>query len=203
MLLPLIGIIIWGKSFPQRLYPLIYLIIFWVISQFLMSFYYLIGLDKTTPIVNIGIVLELPLVTYVYWKYYFSKKESMVYFIMNFLFIIFAAIQYSNHGLYEYGSSVRSIQSLIVASLAIGFFIKLILAEANNEALDNLMFWFSSGVLMFFTGNVLFILFQPSIDMMGKNINYIIYSAYDFLNVIFNIFIFIGILRFGLKHKNI
>lgn len=195
ILLPLIGILICGRLLPSKLYPIRFLIGFWVIVQFLVSYHYLFGLVNGIPIVNIAIIIELLLITLIYKKYGFSRIHNIIYLYVNLLFILFAIIYYSQFDIEKHAPIVRSIQSFIIITLAVGYFMKLLISQEQVDVYKDPLFWFSSGALIFFGGNLSYRIFRQHIAGMGLETQYMILIGFEFINIIFNLFVFFGLIN--------
>ena len=196
ILLPLIGLFICGKHLPSKLSPIRLLIGFWVLVQFLVSYYYLFGLVNSSPVINIGIIIELILITLIYHRYGFGRILTMIYLYVNLLFIFFSIIYYYTHDIEKHAPLIRAIQTFIVITLAVGYFINLSLSKEQIDVYKEPLFWFSSGILIFFGGNFSYVVFRQHIAEMQTEIQYLILIGYDSINMIFNSFIFFGLVKY-------
>ncbi|MBC7865708.1 MAG: hypothetical protein IAF38_22225 [Bacteroidia bacterium] len=123
--------------------------------------------------------------------YYFKSEKKGVKIALIIVSILFLILAFVDSFFFELLSSVDSIssatESLVLMLYSLFFFYSLLKKLEYKNLFDNPMFWFNSGVLIYFSGN--FFLFIFSNYMLGFSDVYFdrMWHIHDILNVAMNI----------------
>lgn len=136
------------------------------------------------PILHLYTVFEFTLL-YLFYLFFYKQyfKVNALYLLLP-IFILVTYIDYKKNGLNEMDSFSVTVESsiFILCSLLSFFYIMRKLIFEN--IIENPFFWMNSGILIYFSGNILLFIFSNTLDQ--TNYYFFWSTIHSLLNVIYN-----------------
>jgi hypothetical protein len=136
------------------------------------------------PILHLYTIFEFTLLYLFYllfYKQYF--KVGSFYFLLP-VFILVTYIDYKKNGLNEMDSFSVTVESSIFILCSIFSFFYIMRKLIFENILESPFFWINSGILIYFSGNILLFIFSNSLDQ--TNYYFFWSTIHSLLNVIYN-----------------
>lgn len=152
------------------------------------------------PILHIYTGIEFSLIFIFYMLFYKQYYKLKILYLLLPLFYVVTYIDYKVNGLNEMDSFSVTVEStfFIVLSLLSFFFIIRHLIFEN--ILNMPFFWINSGILIYFSGNILLFIFSNSFDKSEmKTFSMLWFTIHSLLNIIYNSLICIGFWKSRIK----
>jgi len=139
-------------------------------------------------ILHFFIPLEFAFFSCVFYLYFFSRRIKRLIFLVFILFVCLALIELIITGLWNHNSITRSFESVFLIWYSLIYFYQYF--KSNNEIPVYIqpMFWFSSGVLIYFS--IDFFSFMMINQLLKRNIEiaYLSKMIHVFINIIAYLF---------------
>ena len=139
------------------------------------------------PILHIYTVFEFTLIYVFYLQFYKQYVKLNVLYIILPIFYIVTYFDYKLNGLNELDSFSVTVESsifIVISVISFSFIMRNLIFE-NIVALP--FFWINSGVLIYFSGNILLFIFSNSLNKSEIHVYYMLWSTiHSLLNVIYN-----------------
>ncbi|MEM7372759.1 MAG: hypothetical protein AAF587_29330 [Bacteroidota bacterium] len=143
------------------------------------------------PIFHLYTVGEFCLIVSIF---YVGRKDFLPKTIFRILIASFLLVAFGNVLLYqsiwEMNSLSSSIEGIVLVGLALWYFYDLLERLDMPNLGKSFMFWFATGVLLFFVSNLLFFVFSSSIVASqwqtenGQEIVLVIWPMFTFMNIL-------------------
>lgn len=198
-IIPLLVGFICIKTIKSYLVPL-FLIVFIsacveIISRIIANIY-----ENNFPILHIYTGIEFSLIFVFYMLFYKQYYKFKILYLILPVFYVVTYIDYKVNGLNEMDSFSVTVESafFIITSLLSFFFIIRHLIFEN--ILNMPFFWINSGILIYFSGNILLFIFSNSFIKSEIKTFLILWAIiHSLLNIIYNSLICIGFSKSRIK----
>lgn len=137
-------------------------------------------------------VIEFILISFFYHTF-FKKYFRSCYFLLAIpVLLLVAFIDYKINGLKSLDNFSSSIGAIFLSLYALFSFLFVIRKLIFENILSASFFWINSGILFYFSGNLLVFVFSNYIFTNEESIGNALWSVPQFLNIFYNILISIG-----------
>lgn len=137
-------------------------------------------------------IIEFILISFFYLLF-FRKHIRAVYLLLPIpIFLIIAFIDYKINGLNAMDNFSASIEAILLSLYALVSFLFVMRKLLFENILSEPFFWINSGILFYFSGNLLVFTFSNYIHAAELSNYSALWSIPQFLNIFYNILISIG-----------
>jgi hypothetical protein len=191
-IIPLIVGVICIKKIKNYLLPVFIMV---VIASFVEIINFWVAIDATSnlPIFHIYTALEFSFIYLFYLFFYKQYFNFKILYLLIPLFYIVTYIDYKINGLNDIDSFSVTVESSIFIILSLISFTFLLRNLIYENVLSIPFFWINSGILIYFSGNILLFIFGKSLNLSDYYALFV--PIHSPLNVIYNTLICIGFLK--------
>ena len=177
------------------------------VKGYLFPLFVYVSVSFVTEFINLGLtesginnmfvfrfftIIEFMLISLFYYLF-FRKYLRPVYLLLPFpIFLAVVFIDYSINGLNSMDNFSASIESILLSLYALVSFLFVMRRLLFENILSEPFFWINSGVLFYFSGNLLVFAFSNYVFEYEPSIGNALWAIPQFLNIFFNILICIG-----------
>lgn len=137
-------------------------------------------------------IIEFILIS-LFYSLFFRKQLKSGYFLLPIpIFLIVAFIDYKINGLNSMDHFSTSIESILLSIYALFSFLFIMRKLLFENLLSEPFFWINSGVLFYFSGNLLVFAFSNYFLATELSNHSALWSIPQLLNIFYNILIIIG-----------
>lgn len=109
------------------------------------------------------------------------------------VFILLAYFDYKENGVSELDSLSTTVESVCMVICSLYLFYQVISKLIINKLVASPVFWINSGILLYFSGNLLLFAFSNKLAESNTMMYFILWTTiHSFLNIIYNISLSIG-----------
>ena len=177
------------------------------IKGFLVPLFLIVSISFVIEIVNVVLVrsninnliifrfytvVEFILISFFYYIFFRKYFRSSYFLIAIPLFLIIAFIDYKINGLNSLDNFSSSIGTILLSLNALFSFLFVIRKLLFENILSEPFFWINSGILFYFSGNLLVFSFSNYFLATELSNHSALWSIPQFLNIVYNILISIG-----------
>lgn len=177
------------------------------INRYLVPIFLIVSVSFVTEIINVVLVrlninnhfifhfytvIEFILISFFYLLF-FREYSRQQYFLLPIpLFLIIAFIDYKINGLNSMDNFSSSVGAVFLSLYALFSFLFVMRKLLFENILSAPFFWINSGILFYFSGNLLVFAFSNYVFAKEESIGNALWSIPQFLNIFYNILISIG-----------
>lgn len=184
------------------------------INRYLVPIFLIVSVSFVTEIINVVLVrlninnhfifhfytvIEFILISFFYLLF-FREYSRQQYFLLPIpLFLIIAFIDYKINGLNSMDNFSSSVGAVFLSLYALFSFLFVMRKLLFENILSAPFFWINSGILFYFSGNLLVFAFSNYVFAKEESIGNALWSIPQFLNIFYNILISIGFWKIRAK----
>jgi len=137
-------------------------------------------------------VAEFTLISLFYIQVFAGSKIAFWQKILIFVFLAVAAVDLYINGINSMDDLSLTIESIILMVYAILAFFRLIQNPVYENILATPLFWFNTGILTYFSGNLFLFIFSNYIQSHFAKVSPALWGIHSMLNITFYILISVG-----------
>ena len=188
ILIPLLtGVVRWRKLIPEQKILCLFIIIASVI-QLVASFLASHQINNL-PLLHLFTVVEFGALCWIFHlglPRWFDQRKAV---LLISLFTVFALVNVLFwQDLTAYNSYSRGLSAFFMVLLALYYFVTVLRELQVTNLAESFMFWFCTGVLLYFSANLLLFLYSSMIAQMDVDTNYQIWGIHAVLNILLYLF---------------
>lgn len=192
-LIPLLISLIRFRNFEKGYFFLLILFVFASIAD-LLNFILVSRKANTSPIYHIYTLLEFTLIL-LYYVNFFKKYTGVVYLYYALaVFPFMKILDFYFYGLFRMDVISTSYVALVFLSISLYFFYLVMRIQPFNNIFEEPSFWINTGVLLYFSGNLMIFLFNNYLSTNYPDRQGLLWDTiHSILNIAFNLSMCIGI----------
>lgn len=142
---------------------------------------------------HIFTVVEFCLILFVYMSFLkdFNQKNRYVLALIP-LFLLAEVADLKINGPNNMDNFASSIESIILIFIALMSFFIIIRKMIYDNILNTPFFWINTGILLYFSGNLLFFVFSNYLHANETSNNFAMWGIHSVMNILYNVSIVIG-----------
>ena len=189
--LPFVVGLICIKHIKEYLIPLFLIVVVSLITD-VINYILINSHINNLYVFHIFTFIEFTLICFFY-KIFFSKYFNSVYLLLFIPgFLIVALIDYKINGLRSMDNFSSSVESILLSLFALFSFFFVMQKMIFENILSTPFFWINSGILLYFSGNLLYFTFSNYLHTTESSNHLAVWMISSFLNIFYNILISIG-----------
>lgn len=193
VIVPLTVFGLWFKLLDNSLRALFFYLLFCGVAD-LLSF---ISLEQNLPIyviLNSFAVLEFLAICYLYHKVFRERRFTRIISVSVFVFVCVAFVRFAVERLFnDEDNVVSTFASIIIAAFAGICLYKQLIDPRLVKLIEYNFFWINLAFLVYFSASFIIFSSNDFIVNSSETTSQIIWSIHQFLNIMANTFIFVGL----------
>jgi hypothetical protein len=180
------------KSAPAYLKPLLlYLAI--VVPIEIWSAIHIIFRENNMYLFRIFTILEFTLLSLFYYRFFKAYFNSNFFYVVLPVFYAIAFFDYQKNGWDKLDDLSISVESVVFICYSLFLYYYVLKNLLFNNLLNSSVFWINTGILLYFSGNLVLFVFSNYLLVSNNSVHNILWSTiHTFFNLTYNILLSIG-----------